>query len=309
MVKDIIAKLSTSTEPAIRTSVGDNEFGLYEGDIVALLPLSTPAIVGRLLSARGTDFKVQCSDGHTRWHPPSDLAPVFGTSGVAKQALEPGDFVRVPKLRTAAQVLQVRIGAAQVQIFQLRLADGRTVWHSLSDVRPPFDDAPSPLPIVIDASGMHASGGQKSAAAATTTKKGSAVIANVAMFENDAMVDTATLDERVVATRAKVLANRSAASGKSRQTSHRQSLPVSALRANFDVAASSATSAIRGLFGGGGGGGGAKKGGGGVAGRAAMFENASRLTQSTQRQRMHTHRRWPTCGLRWMDNGCRTKQR
>ena len=113
---------------------------------------------------------------------------------------------------------------------RLRLADGRTVWHSLSDVRPPFDDAPSPLPIVIDASGMHASGGQKSAAAATTTKKGSAVIANVAMFENDAMVDTATLDERVVATRAKVLANRSAASGKSRQTSHRQSLPVSALR-------------------------------------------------------------------------------
>ena len=55
MVKDIIAKLSKSTEPAIRTSVGDNEFGLYEGDIVALLPLSTPAIVGRLLSARGTD--------------------------------------------------------------------------------------------------------------------------------------------------------------------------------------------------------------------------------------------------------------
>ena len=52
MVKDIIAKLSKSTEPAIRTSVGENEFGLYEGDIVALLPLSTPAIVGRLLSAR-----------------------------------------------------------------------------------------------------------------------------------------------------------------------------------------------------------------------------------------------------------------
>lgn len=88
---------------------------------------------------------VSIVNGPTKWRTLADVKSIFGSSGVPKSQLVPGDWVRLQDKgagETVGQLLKVEGGR-----FNVRLMDGKVLWRGNLDLMAPFDDAPK-LPIL-----------------------------------------------------------------------------------------------------------------------------------------------------------------
>ena len=124
---------------------------------IAIAPTATPMTdvgawvclgdqVGQITKLdTGGKCAVAIVNGPTKWRTVKDVSSIFGTSGVPKAMLMPGDWVRLTDKKAGELVGQlIKIEGGR---FNVKLMDGKTLWRGLADLTPPFDDAPA-LPIL-----------------------------------------------------------------------------------------------------------------------------------------------------------------
>ena len=89
-------------------------------------------------------------NGPTKWRRLGDVVSIFGSSGRPKQQLKPADFVRLPDKKSGTdavgQVLKLEGGRVNIRL----LRDDKVLWRGISDLLPPFDDAPV-VPLLSEA--------------------------------------------------------------------------------------------------------------------------------------------------------------
>ena len=143
---------------SINFGLSDTLFGIKRHRTgIAIAPTATPMTdvgawvclgdqVGQITKLdTGGKCAVAIVNGPTKWRTVKDVSPIFGTSGVPKAMLTPGDWVRLTDKKAGELVGQlIKIEGGR---FNVKLMDGKTLWRGLADLTPPFDDAPA-LPIL-----------------------------------------------------------------------------------------------------------------------------------------------------------------
>lgn len=106
--------------------------------------------VGQLTKVDGGKIAISIggptSGGPTKWRTLADVKSVFGSSGVPKATLAPGDWVTLPDKKGGPPAVGqcVKFEGGRVNV---KLTDGKVLWRGFGDITAPFDDAPS-LPLL-----------------------------------------------------------------------------------------------------------------------------------------------------------------
>ena len=100
---------------------------------------------GQVSKIDGGKIAVVLVEGNrTLWRAAKDVGSLFGSSGVPKAAIEPGDWVHLT-VKAGEQPCVGQVARLAGGRINVRCTDGKVLWRSIADLSAPWDDAPKTI--------------------------------------------------------------------------------------------------------------------------------------------------------------------